>query len=40
MMEGLRTDGIIFMIVAYSVIISLIIFCFTKVFQNNRKQSE
>ncbi|MCX7908724.1 MAG: hypothetical protein N2560_04315 [Ignavibacteria bacterium] len=40
MMEGLRPDGIAFMVVAYSVIISLVVFCFAKVLNKNREQSE
>lgn len=39
-MEGLTTGGILFMIIAYSVIIGLATFCFSKVLKNNKTKSE
>jgi len=39
-MTGLKIEGIIFLVVAYSVIIGLVIFCFSKVLKNNRTNSK
>jgi|GEM_PF-3515052 len=39
-MTGLKIEGIIFMVVAYSIIISLTVFCFYKVLKNNRTNSK
>jgi len=40
MMEGLKPEGIAFMVIAYSIIISLTLYCFIKVLKNNKSQSE
>ncbi|MFO7447257.1 MAG: hypothetical protein R6W90_12885 [Ignavibacteriaceae bacterium] len=34
---GLTTGGILFMVIAWSIIATLIVFCFSKVFKSGRK---